>query len=124
VSSLKTLYVLLTQGHVLAYGSHVGALVLYGICLFTWLAAGSLAFARSLPGSRSDFLGCLAGVAIVAGWALAFQTHTTIHKWWMVRMLLVPLALGWGALGWQLLAPSSQAATAEAGRLRAAHGMS
>jgi hypothetical protein len=73
VSSLKTLYVLLTQGHVLAYGSHVGALVLYGICLFTWLAAGSLAFARSLPGSRSDFLGCLAALRSSQGGRWRFK---------------------------------------------------
>lgn len=121
-SSLKTLYVVLTQGYVLTYGSHTAALVLYGVCLLTWLAAGWLAFASSRPGSRSDFLGCAAGVAIIVGWALAFQTHTTIHKWWMVRMLLVPLSLGWGALAWQLLTVN-EPAEVELSTPRAVHGL-
>jgi hypothetical protein len=52
-----------------------------------------------------------------------FQTHTTIHKWWMVRMLLVPLSLGWGALAWQLLTPVNEPAEVEHSTLKAAHGL-
>jgi hypothetical protein len=43
-----------------------------------------------------------AGVGIVLAWTWLFQTHTTLHKFWMVRMTLVPLSLGWGALAWLL----------------------
>jgi hypothetical protein len=122
-SSVKTLYVLLTQGHMLTYGSHRAALVLYGACTVSWLAAGWIAFGSRRAGARSDFLGCAAGVAIVVAWALGFQTHTTIHKWWMVRMLLVPLSLGWGVLAWQLLSSVSRPVEVEHSTLRAAHGL-
>jgi hypothetical protein len=106
-SSLKALYLVLTQGYVLTYGSYAAALVLYGAAVAAWAAAGWLAITRRHPHARSDFLGFAAGAAIVTGWALAFQTHTTIHKWWMVRMMLVPVAFGWGALAWQLLTKSA-----------------
>jgi hypothetical protein len=122
-SSVKTLHVVLTQGHMLTYGSDRAALVLYGACALSWLAAAWIAFRSPRPGSRSDFLGCAAGVAIVVAWALAFQTHTTIHKWWMVRMLLVPLSLGWGALAWQLLSSVSRPREVEHSTLTAAHGL-
>jgi hypothetical protein len=102
-SSLKALYTVLTQGYVLTYGSHAAALVLYGAAIAAWAAAGWVAVTRRHPHALSDLVGCAAGLAIVTGWALAFQTHTTIHKWWMVRMLLVPLSFGWAALVWQLL---------------------
>jgi hypothetical protein len=31
------------------------------------------------------------------------QTHTFEHADFMARMLIVPIALGWGALGWQVV---------------------
>jgi len=104
LSSLKALYAVLTQGYVLTYGSQTGALALYAASALSWLAAGWMAVTTRRPAALHDFLGFAAGVAIIVAWALTFQTHTTIHKWWMVRMLLVPLAFGWGALGWELLA--------------------
>jgi hypothetical protein len=91
--------------------------------LWSSVKAAWIAFRSPRPGSRSDFLGCAAGVAIVVAWALGFQTHTTIHKWWMVRMLLVPLSLGWGALAWQLLSSVSRPVEVEHSTLRAAHGL-
>jgi hypothetical protein len=106
-STARALYELLGEGYVLTYGSHTAALVLFAASALAWMAAGWLAFTRRRPASVSDFFGFAAGVAIILAWALAVQTHTMIHKWWMVRMMLVPLAFGWGALAWQLLAKST-----------------
>jgi len=113
-SSLKALYAVVSQGYVLAYGSHAGAIALYAVSALAWLAAGYLALRRRMKGAASDFLGLAAGGAIILAWALAFQTHTTIHKWWMVRMLIVPLSFGWGALAWQLISVSVQSRVSSA----------
>ncbi len=102
-SSLKAVYAVLGEGYVLAYGSQAGAIALYAASALAWLAAGCLAFRRRDQWAVSDFLGFAAGVAIILAWTLSFQTHATIHKWWMVRMLIVPLSFGWGALAWQLM---------------------
>ncbi len=103
-SSLKAVYAVLSQGYVLAYGSRAGAIALYAASALAWVAAGYVTVRRRARWAWSDFLGFGAGVAIILAWTLSFQTHTTIHKWWMVRMLIVPLSLGWGALAWQLIA--------------------
>jgi hypothetical protein len=75
---------------------------LYGAGVLAWLTAGYLAFRRAGRWAWSDLLAMAAGAGIVAAWALLFQTHTTLHKFWMVRMLIVPLSMGWGAVAWQL----------------------
>jgi hypothetical protein len=100
---LKAVYAVLSEGYVLTYGSRPGAIALYAASALAWLAAGYLTFRRRVPWALSDFLGFVAGVAIILAWIWTFQTHTTIHRWWMVRMLIVPLSLGWGALAWQLI---------------------
>jgi len=102
-SSLKAVYAVLSEGYVLTYGSRPGAIALYAASALAGLAAGYLTFRRRVPWALSDFLGFAAGVAIILAWIWTFQTHTTIHRWWMVRMLIVPLSLGWGALAWQLI---------------------
>jgi hypothetical protein len=104
VSSFKAVEAVLSQGYVLAYGSHTGAIVLYAASVLAWVAAGFIAVRRRVRWAASDLLGFAAGGAIVLAWILAFQTHSTIHKWWMVRTLLVPLSFGWSALAWQLIA--------------------
>jgi hypothetical protein len=101
-SSLKAIYVVLGEGYVLTYGSKPAALLLYGAGVLAWLTAGYLAFRRAGHWAWSDLLAMAAGAGIVAAWALLFQTHTTLHKFWMVRMLIVPLSMGWGAVAWQL----------------------
>jgi len=104
VSSVKALGALLGQGYVLTYGSRAGAIALYIGSALAWVAAGVLAVRRRHRAAVHDFLGLAAGAAIILAWALCFQTHTTIHKWWMVRMLIVPLSFGWAGLAWQWMA--------------------
>ena len=102
-STLKSFYVVLKEGANLTYGSRPGAVLLYAAAGLAWLAAGYLAFRRSVQSARSDFLALAAGASLIVLWTWTFQTHTTIHKFWMVRMLLVPLSLAWGGLAWQLI---------------------
>jgi hypothetical protein len=106
-SSLRAIYVVVGEGYVLTYGSKSAAVVLYAAGAIAWLSAAYVAFRRAAWSASSDLLAMAAGVAIVVAWTLAFQTHTTIHKFWMVRMMLVPLSMGWGALAWQLVATPS-----------------
>ena len=101
-SSLKAIYVVLGEGYVLTYGSRSAAALLYGAGVLAWLTAAYLAFRRAGRWASSDLLAMAAGAGIVVVWALTFQTHTTLHKFWMVRMMLVPLSMGWGAVAWQL----------------------
>jgi hypothetical protein len=120
-SSLKAVSAVLSQGYILTYGSRPGAIVLYAASALAWSAAGYLAFRKRVRWAVSDFLAFAAGVAVILAWTLSFQTHTTLHKWWMVRMLLVPLSLGWGALAWQVIAIPGQS-RATAGGAPTAHG--
>jgi hypothetical protein len=101
-STAKSLYVVLAAGDHLTYGSRPAALVVGQATALAWLIAGSLAF-RARDNTPSDFLAFVAGVGVVVAWIVAFQTHTNIHAFRMVRMLIVPIALGWAALAWQLL---------------------
>jgi hypothetical protein len=57
-----------------------------------------------------------AGAGIVVAWAWLFQTHTTLHKFWMVRMMLVPLSMGWGVLAWQLITHPAGIGSGQIGR--------
>ena len=115
VSTLKAIYALLGEGYILAYGSHAGALALYAASVLAWGAAVWLALRRRTPEARNDLLALAAASGIWLVWACAFQTHTTIHKWWMVRMLLVPLSFGWGAVAWLILRAASTAPQGVAG---------
>jgi hypothetical protein len=102
-STVKSFYVVMGEGFVLTYGNQAAALVLYAAAALAWLAAGYLAFHKPARVALSDFLAFAAGASIVIFWTWSFQTHTTLHKFWTVRMLIVPLSLGWGALAWQLI---------------------
>ena len=113
-STLKSFYVVLGEGYVLTYGSRSAALALYATAGLAWLAGAFFAFRNPVRWARSDFLACAAGTAIIVLWTWTFQTHTTLHKFWMVRMLLVTLAFAWGGLAWQLIGIP--------GRARAASG--
>ena len=112
-SSLRAIYVVVGEGYVLTYGSRSAAVLLYAAGALAWLSAAYVAFRRAARSASSDLLAMATGVAIVVAWILSFQTHTTIHKFWMVRMMLVPLSMGWGALAWQVLArPAGDQASA------------
>jgi len=96
---------LLRQGPVLTWGSESGALLLYAGAALAWLTAGCLALRR--PGARplSDLLAFAVGASAMPLWVLLFPTHTVVHSWLNVRLLILPVSLGFAALAWQLTAP-------------------
>jgi hypothetical protein len=104
-SFLMPFVALLRNGVVLAYGSKLGAIVLYVATALAWLAAGWLAVRKNGARPVSDFLAFGVGAAVIAGWVMLLPTHTIMH-FFMARILVVPIALGWGALAWQLQAAS------------------
>jgi hypothetical protein len=102
---LKSVARVLREGPVLTYGSREGAIALGVAAALAWSAAGYLALRARRGGALSDLLAFAAGAGIVPAWIWTFQAHTAVHKTLMVRMLIVPLSLGWGALAWQVVAP-------------------
>jgi hypothetical protein len=83
----------------LTYGSRIGAAVLLAATALAWLAAAVTAWRR--VDTRDGFLAFLAaGVGIFIGWVLCAQTHTYEHAVFMVRIEIIPIALGWAALVW------------------------
>jgi hypothetical protein len=115
-STLKAVRALLGEGYVLTYGSRQGAIGLYAASALAWLAAGYLTLRTRTRSASSDFLAFVAGAGIILAWICAVQTHTMLHKFWMVRMLIVPLSLGWGAVAWQLITVPIQSRAASAWR--------
>jgi hypothetical protein len=101
---LKPFMALLRESPHLTHGSRRGAAVMYGAAGFAWLAAALLALRRPRSLPFGDFLVFGAGVGVVVGWVLVFPNHTFIHAGFMVRIMIVPISLGWAALAWQLTA--------------------
>jgi hypothetical protein len=108
-SMLKTLRRLLQKVDMLTNGNETAAILLAVSSVLTWGIAAYLAVSndrreqRSFA-ARSDYLALVAGTAIVAAWIFLFQRHTYSHASFMIRISIVPIALGWAALFWQLRA--------------------
>src|SRR5204863_4573349 len=117
-SSLRAIYVVLGEGYVLTYGSQSAAIWLYAAGALAWLSAGYVTLRRAARWASSDLLAMAAGASIVVAWTWLFQTHTTLHKFWMVRMMLVPLSMGWAVLGWQLITHPAERGSGQIGPWR------
>jgi len=91
------------KGTTLTYGSGIGANVLLASAIGSWLIAAFIAVFRTGNGRLADLFAAATGSLIVVIWILLFQTHTFGHAVFMVRMLIVPISLGWTALAWQLV---------------------
>lgn len=85
-------------GKVLTYGSDLGARILFLGTALAWTGAMILAWRRRSMLQSAGFLPCVAGAAIVVMWVAVFPTHSFGHGWFMIRMMLAPIALGWAAL--------------------------
>ena len=70
-----------------------------------WATAAFLAWCRGNWRACSDVAAFLVGAAAVAAWVQILPFHTIVHYEWMVRILIVPITLGWAALIWLTLAP-------------------
>jgi hypothetical protein len=97
------LLALLRSGGWLTYQSKLAAAALFASAAAAWAAAGWLALRAPAEGgrARSDLLAFAAGAAVISVWIFVLPIHTVRHTPWMVRILLVPMALGWAALIWQ-----------------------
>jgi len=98
------------KGAALTYGSVAGANLLFLLSTLAWVVSGVLALITACREPRSlaalsDYLALMTGAAIVLGWIFLFQHHSFIHAFMMVRISIVPIALGWAALLWQLAGP-------------------
>lgn len=86
----------------LTYGVEPLAMLLLVATALAWAVAGLVALRARRTNLPSDFAAFAVGGSSVVVWVLLWQTHTTIHAAFMVRILLVPIALGWAALLWVL----------------------
>jgi hypothetical protein len=98
---LQAVKSLLLKTSMLTYGSRVGAALLLITAVACWIGAAFLAFQNSRS-ARESLMVQVAGAAVVPAWVALMPTHTDIHAYFMVRMLIAPIALGFGALVLQL----------------------
>ena len=105
---------LLMRGVTLTYGSRIGAAGLWLVGGIGWLVAFWLTSRRRSAEAWSDFLAFTSGPVAVLAWVVLFSTHTYIHADFIVRIMIVPLALGWGAALWQYRARSAASPAASA----------
>jgi hypothetical protein len=105
----------------LTYGMRSAGLLVYGASGLAWLLAAALAVSRKNRRRQVDFLAFVAGASIIPLWTIVFPTHTILHADYIVRIMIVPISLGWAALLWQVLAgrilrsAPSRAAASEGG---------
>lgn len=95
---------LLFATHILTYRSILAGVALLAFTGTAWLLAGYLALRSKERRRLSDFLAHLVGASGIAAWVLLLPTHTAEHASFMVRMMIVPVSLGWSAL-WAALRP-------------------
>lgn len=90
-------------GKVLTYGNNAASAALFFATALAWLGGAFMAWRSKSLALRSEFLVCALGAGIVVAWIALFPYHTLGHGWFMVRMMLAPIALGWAVLiiGWQ-----------------------
>ena len=84
---------------VLTYGSRVAAAIVIVATTLAWIVAAVIAWRRR--DSWNDFLAfAAAGIGVFVGWVVCAQTHTYQHAAFMVRIEIIPIALGWAGLAW------------------------
>ena len=85
-------------GKVLTYGNDLAARLLLLCSALAWSGAAFLAWRSRNAARPGAFMACAAGAAIVVAWIAVFPSHSFGHGWFMVRVMLAPIALGWTAL--------------------------
>jgi hypothetical protein len=90
-------------GKVLTYGSDAAAAALFFATSLAWLGGAFMAWRSKSMAVRSELLVCAMGAGVIIAWITLFPYHTLGHGWFMIRMFLAPIALGWAVLiiGWQ-----------------------
>jgi hypothetical protein len=103
-SYLSPFAALLRHSYFLTYYSKSAALILLLAAAMAWLSAAYFAYRSGTASLKSNFFAHTVGAISVPAWVLLLPTHSTFHAFFMVRILIVPIALGWGALVVQLVA--------------------
>ena len=99
---LRLLGRLIRRGAILTYGSGWGLAALYISVTLSWFASMYFAYQRKSSLSRADLSAFVIGAASIPAWTFIFQSHTFTHADFIVRILIVPISLGWASLLWQL----------------------
>lgn len=84
----------------LTYGSAVAGYLMVVAMVFTWLAAALRGWRSRDRDHGRDRLVILGAALIPAAWVLILPNHTYIHAGFMVRILIIPVALAPVALFW------------------------
>lgn len=104
---------------VLTYGSRPAGYALLAISSLAWVVGLILAARRArateATTTLSDYLALACAAAVMVAWVLVLPTHTVNHAGFMVRMVSMPIALGWAALAWTALAVRAPAKQRRAG---------
>jgi hypothetical protein len=93
---------LLRKGVVLTYGSTWGLAAIYASVTLSWLGAILLAMRQGSHLAWADLISFMIGGASIPIWTFILPRHTFNHADFMVRILIVPMSLGWAAISWQL----------------------
>jgi hypothetical protein len=84
----------------LTYGNPVAGYVLVVAMVLIWLAAAVRGWRRRHSDQGQDALVIVGAALMPAAWVLVLPNHTYIHAGFMVRILVVPIALAPAALFW------------------------
>ena len=99
---LDVLRRLASRGDVLTFRSRPAFVLAAGASLAAWIGAAVLAAYRRSRLAVADLAAFVGGGAGIAIWIAMLQSHTFIHAGFMTRLLMVPIALGYAALCWQV----------------------
>jgi hypothetical protein len=95
---------MLEETRVLAAGYSAGGYALVAAIAFGWVAAAGNAWRQRHTANCQDLAIILALSLVPVAWVLILPTHTLLHAWFMVRILIIPISLVPVALWWPKMA--------------------
>jgi hypothetical protein len=93
---------LVKNARTLTYGSRLAGYGLVAANALAWIAAAALGWRSRHTERGRDVLTLVVASLIPVAWTLLFLNHTYVHAWFMVRMLVGPIALSALALSWSV----------------------
>ena len=91
---------MLRETHVLTAGYAAAGYGLMAATAIGWMAAAGMAWQQRRNVNGQDRAILLALSLVPVGWVLLLPTHTLLHAWFMVRIMIIPIALVPVALWW------------------------
>jgi hypothetical protein len=93
---------LFRRGTAMTFGDRSAFRAVLWLSAASWVGAVVVAWIRRTRLALGDLAAFAGGAAGIAVWIAILQSHTFIHAGFMTRILIVPVALGFAALLWQL----------------------